>query len=86
MFYLILRVHLNLSSGHALCIVKLIDIEQYGDKDYGWVLDNIRMIKPVPVKGKLNLWNYDGPVEIIPDEEWRATEDMTDEEAEKKWA
>lgn len=61
-------------------------MEEYGYKDYGWVLKNPRMIKPVPVKGKLNLWNYDGPIEIIPDEEWCVTEDASEEEAEARWA
>lgn len=26
---------------------------------YAWVLENIQIIKPIPVKGKLNIWNYD---------------------------
>lgn len=26
---------------------------------YAWVLDNITIIKPIPVKGKLGIWNYD---------------------------
>ena len=72
--------------GHALCIVEIVDIEEYGDKDYGWVLDNIRMIKPFPVKGQLHLWEYTGPLDIIPDEEWRVSEDASDEEAEMLWA
>lgn len=26
---------------------------------YAWVLEDIQIIKPIPVKGKLNIWNYD---------------------------
>ena len=33
---------------------------------YAWKLRNIRIIEPIPVKGKLSLWNYDGtPPKII---------------------
>ncbi|SDB66652.1 ASCH domain-containing protein [Butyrivibrio sp. INlla16] len=38
--------------------------------DYAWILTNVRPIKPVPVKGKLSLWNYDGAIEFIPESEW----------------
>ena len=54
-------------AGHALCIVEIADIEEYGERDYGWVLKNPRMIKPVPVRGQLYLWEYTCPIEIIPD-------------------
>ena len=26
---------------------------------YAWILENPRLIKPIPVKGKLSLWNFD---------------------------
>ncbi len=32
---------------------------------YAWVFENIEPIKPIPVKGKLNIWNYDGKYELI---------------------
>lgn len=73
-------------AGHALCIVELADIEEYGEKDFGWILKNPRMIKPVPVRGQLYLWDYNGPIEVIPDEEWCVTKDESDEEAERRWA
>ena len=25
---------------------------------YAWVLDNVEVIKPIPVKGQLGIWNY----------------------------
>ncbi len=37
---------------------------------YAWMLGDNRLIVPQPVKGKLSLWNYDGPIDYIPFEEW----------------
>lgn len=67
--------------GHALCIAELHDIRkaQLSDvraamtrttqidpeTDYAWLLRNIRLIKPVPIKGRLSLWNCDLQPEII---------------------
>lgn len=66
--------------GHALCIAELADVRHITKKDaeaamvkpgqidtscYAWILKNIRLIKPVPVKGKLSLWNCDIKPEII---------------------
>lgn len=71
--------------GHALCTVQLIDVvplqkdhlkaalldpKDYNPALYAWILDENRLIKPVPVKGKLSLWNYTGDIEYIPDNEW----------------
>lgn len=84
-------------SGHALCIVELADVVPFDEEHveaaemddwyegYAWILKNPRMIKPVPVKGKLHLWEYDGPIEIIPDEEWCVKKEQSDEEAEAVW-
>ena len=27
---------------------------------YAWILENIEPINPIPAKGQLNIWNYDG--------------------------
>lgn len=84
-------------SGYALCVVELVDIVpfkeehldaalmDYVSEGWAWILNNPRMIKPVPAKGKLHLWDFDGPIDIIPDEEWCVTEDESDEAAEVKW-
>lgn len=68
-------------SGHALGVVELVDITQFrpehlwpafmAERDYdpsffAWIMANPRFIKPIPVKGKLSLWTYDGEVEILP--------------------
>lgn len=78
-------------SGHALCIVRLADVVPFEKKHleaacmqkndfapglYAWILTDLRIIRPIPLKGKLSLWNYDGDVEILQEPE-------TDEEDEK---
>lgn len=76
--------------GHALCVVTLKDVRPFTKKDlddammvkedyqdglFAWELTYNRLIKPIPLKGRLSLWNYDGPVEYIPEDEWLATDD-----------
>ncbi len=66
--------------GHALCVANLADVVPFEKKhldaammptsDYrpglfAWILDNVRVIRPIPLKGKLSLWNYDGNIEVI---------------------
>lgn len=75
----------NTIMGHALCVVRLNDIievtaKNYRDfglsrsdlsdgKLYAWQLTDVRAIKPVPVKGKLNFFNVDDSlIEIVNDE------------------
>ena len=67
--------------GHALCLADIVDIVPFTEehlqdaymeempekKSYAWILDNIRLIVPVPVKGKLSLWNYEGEIKLIDD-------------------
>jgi hypothetical protein len=79
--------------GHALCVVNLKDIvpftkkhleaacmepKDYSPGMYAWILDNVRIIRPIPLKGKLSLWNYDGDIEYLQEPE-------TDEEDEKMY-
>lgn len=61
--------------GHAICVVDLVDIRKDGEKDYAWILDDVRLIKPVPVKGKLHIYDVDIEPEYAPDDE-----NITDEE------
>ena len=66
--------------GHALCTAKIVDIvpftkdhlkaacmyeDEMPENAYAWILEDVRPIRPVPVKGKLSLWNYDGPIEYL---------------------
>lgn len=70
---------------HALCIVELYDIVPFEKKHlqlaamqpkdfqagtFAWKIRNNRIIKPIPVKGALSLWNFDdeSKIEIIPNE------------------
>lgn len=77
--------------GHALCVVKLADVVPLQKKHlkaacvpksfyqpglFAWILTDLRLIRPIPLKGKLSLWNYDGDIEFIP-------EPQTDEEDER---
>lgn len=77
--------------GHALCVVRLADVVPFEKKHleaacmlpseyekglYAWILEDLRPIRPIPLKGKLSLWNYDGEVEYLKLPE-------TDEEDEK---
>lgn len=84
----------NTICGHALCIVRLNDITKVTPKNYrdfgldrsdldnklyAWQLTDIRVIKPFPVKGKLNFYNVDDElIEIIDN----GDDSLTDEEAE----
>lgn len=65
--------------GHALCVAEIVDIVPFTEEHlygalmydlpekacYAWILGNIRIIKPFPVKGKLSLWNCEQPVEYL---------------------
>ena len=31
----------------------------YEEGRYAWILKDIKKIKPIPAKGKLNIWNYE---------------------------
>lgn len=56
-------------AGYALCIVELYDVRPMEKKDekkacikvypgaYSWFLQNLRHLKPFPVKGKLGIYN-----------------------------
>lgn len=84
-------------SGHAVCIVSLDDVTPFRRKyleaacmdempepnSYAWHLSNVRLIKPFPVKGKLNFYNVeDESIEMFVGENG----DLTVEEIEGIWA
>ena len=81
--------------GCALAVVTLKDVvpfrkehlqaammeqKDYKPGMYAWILDNNRIIKPIPVKGKLSLWNFTetDKIEFIPECEWVAAPEYTD--------
>lgn len=82
----------NTINGHALCIVTLESVEPFtkehldvacmGDtpeeKSFAWQFTNMRLIKPFPVKGKLNLFEVDDSlIEVV----CHGDEDMPEEKA-----
>lgn len=86
----------NTICGHALCVVRLNDVIEVttknyrdfelersdltGGKLYAWQLTDVRVIKPLPVKGKLNFFNVDDElIEIIDN----GDDNLTDEEADE---
>lgn len=83
----------NTICGHAICVVRLDRIEPFKKahldaacfdempegKAFAWHFTNLRMIKPFPVKGKLNFFAVDdNQIEVLCDE----STEMTDAEAE----
>ena len=82
----------NTICGHAICVVRLDKIETFTEKhleaacmdempeeeNFAWHLTDLRMIKPFPVKGKLNIYEVDdSQVEIL----MNGDEEISDEEA-----
>jgi hypothetical protein len=68
-----------LPAGCLVCVVDLVDCRPAtaADSDaaccdvvdnglFAWVLANPRPVQPEPVKGRLNLWQYTGPVNHLP--------------------
>ena len=70
--------------GHALCVVRLADVVPFEKKHceaagvdprdfesglFAWKLEDLRYIRPIPLKGKLGLWNYDGEIEYLEEPE-----------------
>ena len=91
----------NTVCGHALCIARLDSIEPFkkehlhdacmGDipdgKNYAWHLTDIRVIKPFPVKGKLNFFAVDDSlIEIIDNGDDSLTEEEATELYQKHFA
>lgn len=78
--------------GHALCVVNVTDVIQVTKKNYqeleldeppvrgkilyAWKLENVRIIKPFPVKGKLNFYYIDDElIELIDDGTGKVSEE-----------
>ena len=68
----------------------MMDVFDFRNGLYAWILDDNRLIKPIPVKGKLSLWEFgkESEIEYIPDSEWVAApeyENTNIDWAEKYW-
>lgn len=82
---------------HALCIVKIVDCVPFTkdhldaammgavpENHYAWVLDNVRIIAPIKIKGFLSLIDW-GKVQKASDEIIYLKEPQTDEEDEEQF-
>ncbi len=50
--------------GHAVCTADITDVKKKKD-GYAWQLSNVRLIKPIPIKGQQRLFNADVDIEYI---------------------
>lgn len=82
---------------HALCIVKIVDCVPFTkehlepammvsvpDNHFAWVLDDVRIIAPIKIKGFLSLIDW-GKVQKASDEIIYLPEPQTDEEDEAQY-
>lgn len=82
---------------HALCIVEIVDCVPFTkehlkaammgavpDNHYAWILDNIRIIAPIKIKGFLSLIDW-GKVQKSSNEIIYLQEPQTDEEDEEQF-
>ncbi|MGG5370794.1 ASCH domain-containing protein [Enterococcus sp. AZ196] len=44
-------------SGHAVCIVDLVDVKKLDEESYAWIFAEVRCIKPFPIKGQRRLYH-----------------------------
>lgn len=65
--------------GHALCVVDLVGVMPFGfehmglallddvpENHYAWLLDNVRMVRPFPVRGRQRLFDVpDDCIEVL---------------------
>ena len=82
-------------SGHAYCTAELVDVVPFTEehveaacmegvpegKFYAWILDDVRYIYPIPVRGKMGLFDVDDSLIKYLDEEF--SDDVTEEELAK---
>ncbi len=45
--------------------VKEYNLGLYDIGRYAWIFEDVEPIYPIPAKGQLNIWNYDGVYEIM---------------------
>ena len=41
------------------------NVGEYKLGRYAWIMEDIELIYPIPAKGRLNIWNFDGKYELI---------------------
>jgi len=50
--------------GYAMCVINLTECRKVEDQ-YNWLFDNVRFVKPFPVKGKLHLFEVEEKPQYI---------------------
>ena len=55
----------KLEYGKIIGIAELVDVEDFGDGQYGFHLSNVRRIKSISHNGLLYFWNYEGEIEYV---------------------
>ena len=76
----------DLVRGHAICVVELYDIRKDGDRDFAWLIRNVRFVEPFPVKGKLHLYDVeDDNIVFLTKKKGRKTVGYSFEEARDHW-
>ncbi len=80
----------GLARGVAVCIVRVVDCRPMTDADaepacierypgaWAWVLEHVRPVPPVPIRGGRRLFNVDWPAELA---RWRPTSSRNDHRA-----
>lgn len=76
----------DLVRGHAICVVELYDIRKDGDRDFAWLIRNVRFVEPFPVKGKLHLYDVeDDKIVFLTKKNGRKTVGIDFDEARDHW-
>ena len=53
--------HIATDKGTLINIQEELYFGNYEKGNYAWILDNVRMIEPVPAKGKQRIWDWEPP-------------------------
>ncbi|MGR3742128.1 ASCH domain-containing protein [Companilactobacillus sp. DQM5] len=51
--------------GYAQALVNIVDVKKLADNKYAWMLDDISVIVPIPIKGQQRIFNVDTELEDI---------------------
>lgn len=51
--------------GHAQCVVNIVDVRKLSSNKYAWILDDVEVIAPIPIKGQQRLFNVEVELEDL---------------------
>ena len=67
-------------------MVELYDIRKDGNRDFAWLIRNVRFVEPFPVKGKLHLYDVeDDKIVFLTKKNGRKTVGIDFDEARDHW-